>query len=166
MKIDLLIANIISHKTIVAGENKAVRRDDFELLRVIQRKSEELKHGMHILSDKIEENDLELQLRCQEVKIAGLHDKALLKLLSEKETPSFETVTQRIRNDRRIKRNTIFNISDSHIAEIAIRENQCAVTEVWKARKKYENASKYTTEIASEFIDLQEEFIARLHHYL
>lgn len=143
-----------------------MRKDTLELLKSIQKNAGILADDMELLKDKSEDKALCMELSKSAVDFSKLHDRAKESILKGDEEPYRMGGFEDMHKKNRIGRSTLLNISTSHVAEIAIRENQTAMRNVWKAVKHFENAGDFHLEFAKEFLALQETTIERLKKYL
>lgn len=143
-----------------------IYKDDFELLHEIQKNAEYLSKNIKIVTQMIDDNQMELELSKQNLDLSSIAGKAAKEVLNSNGKIYHDNVWSDIRQKNRLKRNTLFNISNSHIADIMIRENQNCIANIWLAKKHYHNASVQSMEVAQEFLDIEKRIISSLKKYL
>ena len=65
-----------------------------------------------------------------------------------------------------IHKDTLFNTSTSHIAELMIQESSRKISRLFQSLHKYENAGDEAVEMAREFMDFEESNIRQLRKFL
>ena len=143
-----------------------IYKDDLELLHEIQKNAEYLSKDIKIVTQMIDDNQMELELSKQNLDLSTIAGKAAKEVLDSNGKIYHDNVWSDIRQKNRLKKNTLFNISNSHIADIMIRENQNCITNMWLAKKHCHNASVQSMEIAQEFLDIEKKIIKSLIKYL
>ena len=143
-----------------------MRKDDLELLREIQKNAEYISRDIDLLTQKVDEEELALQLSRHALKLSAVSGKASHEILNGRGDLYHENGFEEMIQKRKLQASTILNTSNSHIADVMIRENQNSIANVWRAQQHYSNASEYTMEIAQELVDIEEKFIYKLKRFL
>lgn len=143
-----------------------MKKDDFELLKEIQKNTEMGLHALETVSSKVYDDSLALQLARESFKYGELHDRAKAQLLSAKQMPVPENKVERLMLSASIQGNTLFNSSTSHLAEMMIRESNMGLSNLWKAMNHNGQAEGQSVELAKELMNFEENNIKELKKYL
>lgn len=114
---------------------------------------------------KVTDQNLALELNRQACKFVRLSEKTTGKLAKEYETPRGR-VGKKAKVWAGMQMNTLSNSSTGHVAELMIRSNADAMTDMMKVLKKNKDAKKEYLELAEEIMDFEEKCIETLKAYL
>ena len=143
-----------------------MKKDDIGLLKEIQKNTEMGLHALEVVSNKVYDDSLALQLARESFKYGELHDRAKAQLLAAKQLPDPENKVERLMLSASIQGNTLFNSSTSHIAEMMIRGSNMGLSSLWKAMNHNSQAEDRSVELAKELMDFEENNIKELKKYL
>lgn len=114
---------------------------------------------------KVEDEKLALDLNRQACKYNGYTQKVTEKLAREYETPKGQ-MTGKAMLWAGIQLNTLTDTSTEHVAELMIRGNTMAITDMMKVLKSNKSAKREYCELAEEIMDFEEKCIETLKAYL
>ena len=114
---------------------------------------------------KVTDQRLALELNRQACKYSSLNQKVTRKLANEYETPK-NHIGEKAKLWAGLQMNTLTDSSTEHVAELVIRGNTMAITELMKVKKANKNAKKEYCELAEEIMDFEEKCIGTLKTYL
>ena len=143
-----------------------MKKEDIRLLREIQRNAERGMKTIDLLKDKIYDDSLAMQLTRQSLHYAQLKNRAVEGLLRGRLQPAVENKLEGMLLAGELKRDTLFDTSTSHMAELVIRQENRGITSMCRSLNQCAQASRYCTEIAKEFLDVEEKNVAHLRKYL
>lgn len=121
--------------------------------------------AINTLIHKVTDEKLALELNRQACKYTNLARKVTDKLAREYEIPRGQTADKAVLWTG-LQFNTLKNASNEHVAELVIRGNAMAVTDMMKILKKNKSAKKEYCELAEEIMDFEEKCIENLKTYL
>lgn len=140
--------------------------DDVKVLQGIQKNTGMAIKAIGTIGEKVDDDDLAMQISRQGMKYSEIYNKATNKLLEGKMPSYRESGFQDMMLKSGIRGNTLFNTSTSHIAELMIQGSNRGLTDMWKTLNHHENAGNVSLEIAKELMDFEEKNIERLKKYL
>lgn len=143
-----------------------MKKDDLELLKEIKKNTEMGRHALEVMSNKVYDDSLALQLARESFKYGELHDRAKAQLLMAKQMPEPENKVGRLMISASIQGNTLLNSSTSHLAEMMIRSSNMGLSSLWKAMNHNSQAENQSVELAKELMDFEENNIKELKKYL
>lgn len=143
-----------------------MKKDDVELLEEIRKNTEMGLHALDLVSNKVYDDSLALQLARESFKYGELHDRARAQLLAQNRLPGAENKVGKLMLSASIQGNTLFNSSTSHLAELMIRGSNMGLSDLWKAMNHNSQAGDQTVELAKELMDFEENNIKELKKYL
>lgn len=143
-----------------------MRREDIQVLRDVQKNAELAMKALDTVSDKVYDDDLAMQLSRQSLKYAQLRSQAVDKLLSAKLEPARANAVEGMLVAGGIYKDTLFNTSTSHIAELVIQESSRKISKLCQSLHRHENAEDDVVEMAREFMDFEETNIRQLRKFL
>lgn len=143
-----------------------MRREDIQVLRDVQKNAELAMKALDTVADKVYDDDLAMQLSRQSLKYAQLRSQAVDKLLSAKLEPARANAVEGMLVAGGIHKDTLFNTSTSHIAELVIQESSRKISKLCQSLHRYENAEDDVVEMAREFMDFEETNIRQLRKFL
>lgn len=114
---------------------------------------------------KVSDEKLALDLNRQACHYSSLTGKVTEKLAMESETPKNEN-SKKAMIWAGIQMNTLTDTSTEHVAELMIRGNTMAITDMMKTLKANKGAKKEYCELANEIMDFEEKNIETLKRYL
>lgn len=121
--------------------------------------------AVNTLIHKVTDEKLALELNRQACKYTNLARKVTEKLAREYETPCGERINKAVLWTG-LQFGTLKNSSNEHVAELMIRKNAMAATDLMKVVKENKSARKDYCELAEEIMDFQEKCIENLKSYL
>ena len=143
-----------------------MKKDDVELLEEIRKNTEMGLHALDLVSNKVYDDSLALQLARESFKYGELHDRARAQLLAQNRLPGAENKVGKLMLSASIQGNTLFNSSTSHLAELMIRGSNMGLSDLRKAMNHNSQAGDQTVELAKELMDFEENNIKELKKYL
>lgn len=143
-----------------------MKSDDVKVLQEVQKNTKMAMKAIDAISEKIEDNDLSMQVTRESMKYSDIYNKATDRLLKGKAASYKESGFQDVMLKNGVRANTMFNTSTSHIAELMIQGSNRGLTSMWKAINHSENAGNISMEVAKELMDFEEKNIERLKQYL
>lgn len=121
--------------------------------------------AVNTMVGKVTDERLALDLNRQGCRYSSLTGKVTEKLAKEQESPKSEN-SQKAMLWAGIQLNTLTDASTEHVAELMIRGNTMAITDMMKVMKANKGAKKEYCELAEEIMDFEEKNIETLKHYL
>ena len=121
--------------------------------------------AINTIIHKVTDQKLALDLNRQACKYSGFTEKVTQKLAQEYEAPKGQT-TGKAMLWAGIQMNTLTDTSTEHVAELMIRGNTMAITDMMKVLKSNKTAKKEYCELAEEIMDFEEKCIETLKAYL
>ncbi len=143
-----------------------MKSQEVAVYREIQRNAETAIKALDLLSDKVYDKDLSMQISRQSLQYANLRGKAMQALLDAKAEPYRANQLTDIVQRTGIQYNTLLNTSTGHIAELMIRERNNGVLEMEKVLKHNEEAGEKPRSLARELMDFDQRNITTLKNYL
>ena len=121
--------------------------------------------AINTIIQKVTDEKLALDLNRQACKYTNFARKVTDKLAREYETPKGQ-MTGKAMLWAGLQLNTLTNTSNEHVAELMIRGNTMAITDMMKTLKANKSAKKEYCELAEEIMDFEESCIETLKRYL
>lgn len=121
--------------------------------------------AINAIVGKVTDEKLALDLNRQACRYSSLTGKVTEKMAGEKETPKCQK-PQKAVLWAEMQMNTLADTSTEHVAELMIRTNTMAITEMMKTLKANKGAKKEYCELADEIMDFEEKNIETLKCYL
>lgn len=121
--------------------------------------------AINTIIQKVTDEKLALDLNRQACKYSSFAEKVTTKLANEFETPKSQTGGKAMLWAG-IQMNTLTDTSSEHVAELMIRGNTMAITDMMKVLKANKGAKKEYVELAEEIMDFEEKSIETLKAYL
>lgn len=143
-----------------------MKSQEVAVYRGIQRNTEMAIKAIEIISDKVYDNDLALQIAKQSLKYSELHNEAAKYLVEAKAEAYHSSYFTDMMLKMGIHYNTLLNISTGHIAELMIKGSNNGVLEMEKILHHNPEAGERSTRLAMQLIDFEEKNIKRLKDYL
>lgn len=146
--------------------SEKMRKDDFEVLKGIQKNTQMAMTAISTINDKIYDDTLAVQLAADSMRYAKIHTKATERILRQQREGYQESGINKMMLVGGIHANTMMNTSTSHMAELLIQGNNRGLTDMWKTMNQNENAGNMSVELAKELMDFEEKAIEQLKKYL
>lgn len=121
--------------------------------------------AINTIIHKVTDEKLALELNRQACKYSSFSEKVTEKMGREYEMPKGQG-TGKAMLWAEIQMNTLTDTSKEHVAELMIRGNTMAITDMMKVLKSNKNAKKEYCELAEEIMDFEEKCIETLKTYL
>lgn len=121
--------------------------------------------AINTIIQKVTDGKLALDLNRQACKYTNFARKVNDKLAREYETPKGQ-VAGKAMLWAGLQLNTLADTSNEHVAELMIRGNTMAITDMMKTLKANKSAKKEYCELAEEIMDFEESCIETLKGYL
>lgn len=148
------------------GTETRITSQEVKIYREIQRNADAAMKAIDTIADKVNDDELSLQMFEQSLKYSELHNEAVKQLLNAKTRP----LQSRYLSDAVLKTglryNTMLNTSTGRIAELMIKNSTNGILEMEKALKHNEGAGERPVALAKQLIELEEKNVARLKSYL
>lgn len=143
-----------------------MREEDTAILKEIQKNTAMGLKAIHALSEKVMDDRLSRQLDKQAVKYGELNNRAGKRLVEENEEQYRGSKLQDMMLTGSIEASTMFNTSNSHVAELMIQGSNRGITDMYKVLKHNERANSETVEFAKELMDFEEKSVQLWRDYL
>lgn len=166
---------ILRHKLNEFGDNNsylkeerkiAMKKDDQEILKEVQKNSGMAIHAIDTISDKVHNDRLLSELSRERLLYSVIQNKATDRLQSEHAEGYHGNAMQEMMLKRGIQMNTLANSSTSKIAELMIQGSNRGLTSMWRSINHHQNSCNTSMEVAKELMDFEEKSIDRLKHFL
>lgn len=139
---------------------------DLAVLNEAYRNSRMGLEAINTVINKVEDEDLALDLNRQAVRFLSFEDKVTEKIREGSRRPEQSSPMGKAVRWTSIQANTLLNTSTEHLAELMIQGNTKGITDLMKAVKANKDARKEYCELAEELMDFEEKNIERLKEYL
>lgn len=143
-----------------------MKQEDIQLLKEVQRNTEKAMKAVRTIAEKVYDDDLALHLGRQSLKYSEIHDRAVERLLSEREEPDHGNALEEFFQLGEIHGSTLFNTSTSRLAELLMQESSRGIARMCRAVHQHESAAAYSVELAEEFMNFEESNREQLKKYL
>lgn len=147
-------------------KDSAIKKDDINLLREIQKNTELGLHALENLTGKVYDDSLALMLTRESFKYGELHDRAKAQLLAASQRPEPENRVDRMMLSASLQAGTLLNTTTSRLAEMMIRTSNAGLSSLWRAMNRNPGAGEKSTELARELMDFEESNVRELKKYL
>lgn len=134
--------------------------------REIQRSADHMIKMLDIMSEKVYDRELALQISRQSVKISQISDRAGHKLLHSKAEGYHSSYLEDVLQRGNLQLNTLLNTSTGHIAQLLIENTTRGVLDMEKALRHYPEVPGECSAMARELMELEEKNIAQFKEYL
>lgn len=121
--------------------------------------------AIETMINKVQDEKLALELNRQACKYNHYGEKVVEKLEKEHESPRGQS-TGKAMLWAGIQMNTLTNTSTEHVAELMIRGNTMAITDLMKVLKANKTVKKEYCDLAEDLMDFEEKCIESLKAYL
>ncbi len=140
--------------------------EDYIILREIQKNTEMGIRAINMLTERTTDDALRQKIENQAVRYSEFHNKASRELLDGRQENYHSNKFSNLMLSGSIMASTMFDTSDSHIAELMIQGSNRGITDMYKSLKHNANASEHTVEFAKELMDFEEQAIDSLRCFL
>ncbi len=147
-------------------EGIAMRKDDQEILKEVQRNTGMAIQAIDTISEKVHDNTLFDELSHQRLLYSVIQNKATDRLQNEKAQGYHASVVQDLMLKGAIQMNTLTNNSTSKIAELMIQGSNRGLTSMWRSINHHQNSGNTSMEVAQELMDFEEKSIETLKQFL
>ena len=144
----------------------AMKKDDQEILREVQKNTDMAIHAIDTISEKVRDEELRQELSREKLLYSVIQNKATDRLQSERAEGYHGSTMQDLMLKGGIQMNTLANCSTSKIAELMIQGSSRGITSMWKTMKHNRLATDAAVELAQELVDFEEKNIERMKEYL
>lgn len=139
---------------------------EIKVYREIQRNTGMAMKAIDTISDKINDEELALQVSRQSLKYSELHNEATKQLIEAKAVPYQSNYLEDAMLKTGIHYNTMLNTSTSHLAEMMIKGSNNGILEMEKVLKNNTDAGEKPVALAKQLIAFEEKNVQRLKQYL
>ena len=143
-----------------------MKKDDREILKAVQKNSQMAVKMIDAIFGKTCDDIMRYELRKEKRKYTDINNRAEECILQNKAEEYHGSALEDILVKSTINVNTILNCSSSKLAELMIQGRNQGITNMWRTMNHHEAATKTSLEIAKELMDLEEQCIKQLKHYL
>lgn len=143
-----------------------MKSQELAIYREIQRNTENALTAIDIISDKIYDDQLAMQVSRQSLKYSEIHNAALKQILEAKAVPYHSRNINDMMLKAGIHYNTMLNTSTGHIAELMIKGSNNGILEMSRVLNHNEEAGERAVGLAKQLIEFQEKNIEHLKKYL
>lgn len=144
----------------------AMKKDDQEILKEVQKNSSMAINAINTISEKVHDNALQQELSKQKLWYSVIQNKATDRLQNERAEEYHTSAMQDLMLKGGIQMNTFTNCSTSKIAELMIQGSNRGITSMWKSMNHHQNSGNLSMEVAKELVDFEQKSIARLKKFL
>ena len=139
---------------------------EIKIYREIQRNADMAMKAIDTIAEKVDDEELSLQISRQSLKYSELHNEAVKQLIDAKTRPLQSSHLSDAVLKTGLRYNTMLNTSTSHLAELLIRENNNGILEMEKVLKANGEAGEKSTALAKQLIEFEEKSVRSLKEYL
>jgi len=143
-----------------------MKRDDWEILKEIQKNADMAIHAIDTMSEKVRDEELLQELSKEKLLYSVIQNKAADRLQNERAEGYHSSTIQDMLLKGSIQMNTLTNCSTSKIAELMIQGSSRGITNMWKSINHHQNSGNISMEVARELVDFEEKSISRLKKFL
>lgn len=143
-----------------------MRAQEIGLLQEVMKDTERALNAIDILSDKVYDTDLSLQLSRQSIKYAQMKNEAAEKLLEGKADGYRSNALSRLVQSVDLNSKTLLNTSTGHVAKMLIQNSNNNIIELEKALRHSEERNGAAYDMAKQMIAFEEKNIRLLKDYL
>lgn len=143
-----------------------MRSQEIGLLREVMKETERALNAIDILSDKVYDSKLSLQLSRQSIKYGQIKNEAALKLVDNKTEEYRSTALERLAQSVDLNYHTLLNTSTGHVAKMLIQNSNNNIVELEKALKHSEEKDGEAVNMVKNLISFEEKNIRQLKEYL
>ncbi len=139
---------------------------EIKIYREIQRNADTAMKAIDTIADKVEDEELSLQISRQSLEYSELHNEAVKQLIEAKTRPLQSSHLSDAMLKTGLRYNTMLNTSTSHLAELLTKENNNGILEMEKVLKANGKAGEKSTALAKQLIEFEEKSVRSLKEYL
>lgn len=139
---------------------------EVKIYREIQRNADMAMKAIDTIAEKVDNEELSLQISRQSLEYSELHNEAVKQLIEAKTRPLQSSHLSDAVLKTGLRYNTMLNTSTSHLAELLIRENNNGIIEMEKVLKANDEAGGKSTALAKQLIEFKEKNVRSLKEYL
>jgi len=139
---------------------------EVKIYREIQRNADMAMKAIDTIADRVDDEELSLQISRQSLEYSQLHNEAVKQLIEAKTRPLQSSHLSDAVLKTGLRYNTMLNTSTSHLAELLIRENNNGIIEMEKVLKANGEASGKSTALAKQLIAFEEKNVRSLKEFL
>ena len=143
-----------------------MRTAEIHLLQEVMRETERALNAIDILSDKVYDTDLSLQLSRQSIKYSQIKNDAAEKLVENKAEGYRSSAASRLAQHVDLNSRTLLNTSTGHVAKMLIQNSNNNIIELEKALRHSEERDGEAVHMAKQMIAFEEKNIRILKDYL
>lgn len=144
----------------------AMKRDDQEILKEVQKNTTMAIHAIDTVSEKVHDDTLLQELSREKLLYSMIQNKATDRLQGERAEEYHASALQDMMLKGGIQMNTLTNCSTSRIAELMIQGSSRGITNMWKSMNHHQDSGSASMEVAKELVDFEEKSIGRLKKFL
>lgn len=144
----------------------AMKRDDQEILKEVQKNTTMAIHAIDTVSEKVHDDTLLQELSREKLLYSMIQNKATDRLQGERAEEYHASAMQDMMLKGGIQMNTLTNCSTSRIAELMIQGSSRGITNMWKSMNHHQDSGSASMEVAKELVDFEEKSIGRLKKFL
>ncbi len=149
---------------LVRGDH--MKTQELTIYREIQKNTENAITAINTISEKINDDQLAIQVSRQSMRYTEIHNAALDQILKAKSQPYRSNHLSDFMLKTGIHYNTLLDTSTEHIAEMMIKNSNKGILEMNKALNHNEEAGEKPVALARQLIDFETKNIERLQKYL
>ena len=143
-----------------------MRTAEIHLLQEVMRETERALNAIDILSDKVYDTDLSLQLSRQSIKYSQIKNDVAEKLVEYKAEGYRSSAVSRLAQNVDLNSRTLLNTSTGHVAKMLIQNSNNNIIELEKALRHSEERDGEAVHMAKQMIAFEEKNIRILKDYL
>ena len=143
-----------------------MKSQEVKVYREIQRNADMAMKAIDTIAEKVDNEELSLQISRQSLRYSELHNEAVKQLIDAKTRPLQSSHLSDAILKTGLRYNTMLNTSTSHLAELLIKENNNGILEMEKVLKANGEAGEKSTALAKQLIEFEEKSVRSLKEYL
>lgn len=148
------------------GMEMNMTSQETKVYREIQRNTDMAMKAIDTIADRVNDEELSLQISRQSLKYSELHNEAVKQLIDAKTLPYQSSHLSDAMLKTGLRYNTMLNTSTSHLAELLIKGNNNGIIEMEKVLKANGGAGEKSTALARQLIEFEEKSVRSLKEYL
>ena len=148
------------------GKEIAMKKDDQEILKEVQKNADMAIHAIDTISEKVHNEELMQELSKEKLLYSVIQNKATDRLQSERAEGYHKSTIQDMMLKGSIQMNTLTNCSSSRIAELMIQGSSRGITNMWRSMNHHQKSGNTSMEVAKELVDFEQKAISRLKKFL
>lgn len=134
--------------------------------REIQRSASKMMKALDILSDKVYDSELALQISRQSLQYSRIHNEAAQKLVEAKAENYRSNYLEDFMQKGEIQYSTLLNTSTGHIAELLIQNTTKGILDMEKTLRHHPDAGGESAELARQMLEMEEKSLKDWKEYL